>query len=201
MRLLLVEDGLAIQQFLQRALVEADLPIQPPMPKPESCAEPRLRNNEPLRLQAADLQLDLVRREAWRRQKLLQLTSQEFSLLEYLCRNQGRRLRGKVDHDASRPLIQTISGVEYILRDRLRICAIPQPGAYQFGPLWPLPLGQHWHSLLFTFWWTKVPRNAMTLGLAAKFRFLRRFLMQGGWQKNLPSPSQVISHDTVIRRK
>ncbi len=117
MRLLLVEDGLAIQQFLQRALVEAGYQIDTATnAKTGELRRTSASQNEPLRLQAADLQLDLVRREAWRRQKLLQLTSQEFSLLEYLCRNQGRRLRGKVDHDASRPLIQTISGVGYILR-------------------------------------------------------------------------------------
>jgi two-component system copper resistance phosphate regulon response regulator CusR len=123
--------------------------------KPFALAEllARLRNllrrtsashNEPVRLQAADLQLDLVRRQAWRGQKLLQLTSQEFSLLEYLCRNEGRvvtrtmildhvwrmridpatnvvdvhiyRLRGKVDHDSCRPLIHTIRGVGYVLK-------------------------------------------------------------------------------------
>ena len=47
-------------------------------------------NNESVCLQAADLQLDLVRREARRGDHLLQLTPQEFSLLEYLCRNAGR---------------------------------------------------------------------------------------------------------------
>jgi len=123
--------------------------------KPFALAEllARLRNllrrtpaspNEPVRLQAADLQLDLVRREAWRGDKLLQLTSQEFALLEYLCRNEGRvvtrtmildhvwrmridpatnvvdvhiyRLRNKVDHDSCRPLIHTIRGVGYVLK-------------------------------------------------------------------------------------
>jgi DNA-binding response OmpR family regulator len=102
-------------------------------------------NNESVRLQAADLQLDLVRREARRGDQLLQLTPQEFSLLEYLCRNAGRvvtrtmildhvwrmridpatnvvdvhiyRLRGKVDHDALRPLIHTIRGVGYVLKN------------------------------------------------------------------------------------
>ena len=99
---------------------------------------------EAVRLQAADLQLDLVRREARRGDQLLQLTPQEFSLLEYLCRNEGRvvtrsmildhvwrmridpatnvvdvhiyRLRSKVDHDASHPLIHTIRGVGYVLK-------------------------------------------------------------------------------------
>ena len=51
---------------------------------------PAVPQNESVRLQAADLQLDLVRREARRGEHLLQLTPQEFSLLEYLCRNEGR---------------------------------------------------------------------------------------------------------------
>jgi DNA-binding response OmpR family regulator len=97
-----------------------------------------------VRLQAADLQLDLVRHEARRGDQLLQLTAQEFSLLEYLCRNAGRvvtrsmildhvwrmridpatnvvdvhiyRLRNKVDQNASEPLIHTIRGVGYVLK-------------------------------------------------------------------------------------
>jgi DNA-binding response OmpR family regulator len=123
--------------------------------KPFALAEllARLRNllrrtsvsqSEPVRLQAADLQLDLVRREAWRGDRLLQLTSQEFSLLEYLCRNEGRvvtrtmildhvwrmridpatnvvdvhiyRLRNKVDQESCSPLIHTIRGVGYIFK-------------------------------------------------------------------------------------
>ena len=91
------------------------------------------------------LQLDLVRREAYRNGQALGLTPQEFILLEYLCRNTGRvvtrtmildhvwqmridpatnvvdvhiyRLRSKVDHDAQSPLIHTIRGVGYVLRD------------------------------------------------------------------------------------
>jgi len=105
---------------------------------------PVLSQNESVRLQAADLQLDLVRREARRGNRLLQLTPQEFSLLEYLCRNEGRvvtrtmildhvwgmridpatnvvdvhiyRLRSKVDQDTSWPLIHTIRGVGYVLK-------------------------------------------------------------------------------------
>lgn len=123
--------------------------------KPFAVAEliARLRNllrrssapqNDPVHLQAADLQLDLVRHEARRGDQLLQLTPQEFALLEYLCRNAGRvvtrtmildhvwrmridpatnvvdvhiyRLRSKVDHNTSIPLIHTIRGVGYILK-------------------------------------------------------------------------------------
>lgn len=124
--------------------------------KPFALAEltARLRNllrrssaqpSDSLRLQAADLQLDLVRREARRGDQLLQLTPQEFAVLEYLCRNAGRvvtrtmildhvwrtridpatnvvdvqiyRLRNKVDNNASTPLIHTIRGVGYVLKN------------------------------------------------------------------------------------
>jgi DNA-binding response OmpR family regulator len=92
----------------------------------------------------ADLQLDLARREARRGDQLLQLTTQEFALLEYLCRNAGRvvtrtmileqvwrmridpatnvvdvhiyRLRSKVDQNGFAPLIHTIRGVGYVLK-------------------------------------------------------------------------------------
>jgi DNA-binding response OmpR family regulator len=123
--------------------------------KPFALAEllARLRNllrratpaqRDTVRLQVADLQLDLMRREARRGDELLQLTPQEFSLLEYLCRNAERvvtrsmildhvwqmridpatnvvdvhiyRLRSKVDHDAAHPLIHTIRGVGYVLK-------------------------------------------------------------------------------------
>jgi DNA-binding response OmpR family regulator len=124
--------------------------------KPFALAEllARLRNllrrssasaNDPVRLQVADLQLDVVRHEARRGDRLLQLTSQEFSVLEYLCRNAGRvvtrtmildhvwrmridpatnvvdvhiyRLRNKVDHNGFAPLIHTIRGVGYVLKN------------------------------------------------------------------------------------
>jgi two-component system copper resistance phosphate regulon response regulator CusR len=100
--------------------------------------------NDSTRLQAADLRLDLLRHEARRGDQLLQLTAQEFALLEYLCRNAGRvvtrtmildhvwrtridpttnvvdvhiyRLRSKVDHNAAKPLIHTIRGLGYVLK-------------------------------------------------------------------------------------
>src|SRR5665213_2313025 len=69
--------------------------------KPFALAEllARLRNllkrNSPAvsdatRLRVLDLELDLLRREASRGGQVLQLTQQEFVLLEYLCRNAGR---------------------------------------------------------------------------------------------------------------
>ncbi len=109
-----------------------------------------LRRTSPTQQQAvclrvADLELDLLKREARRAEQLLQLTTQEFTLLEYLCRNAGRvvtrtmildhvwrmridpatnvvdvhiyRLRSKVDLEWQRPLIHTIRGVGYVLKE------------------------------------------------------------------------------------
>jgi len=123
--------------------------------KPFALAEllARLRNllrhaappqKETLRLRVGDLQLDFVRREAYRNDRPLRLTPQEFVLLEYLSRNAGRvvtramilenvwqmridpatnvvdvhiyRLRTKVDRDSEQPMIQTIRGVGYVLK-------------------------------------------------------------------------------------
>jgi DNA-binding response OmpR family regulator len=125
--------------------------------KPFAVAElvARLRNlvkrnppasTELTRLRVLDLELDLLRREATRSGQSLQLTPQEFVLLEYLCRNAGRvvtrsmilekvwgmriqpdtnvvdvhiyRLRGKVDGVGQPPLIRTLRGVGYVLKDR-----------------------------------------------------------------------------------
>lgn len=124
--------------------------------KPFALAEllARLRNllkrNTPAtqvtKLRVLDLELDLLRREATRGERILNLTPQEFTLLEYLCRNPGRvvtrsmildkvwgmriqpatnvvdvhiyRLRGKVDAEGLPPLIRTLRGIGYVLRDR-----------------------------------------------------------------------------------
>ncbi len=125
--------------------------------KPFALAEllARLRNlirrnspasGEATRLRVLDLELDLLRREATRSGEILPLTTQEFVLLEYLCRNAGRvvtrsmilhqvwgmriqpdtnvvdvhiyRLRGKVDTKDKPPLIRTLRGVGYVLKDR-----------------------------------------------------------------------------------
>jgi DNA-binding response OmpR family regulator len=125
--------------------------------KPFALAEllARLRNlmkrntsatSETTKLRVLDLELDLLRRQAVRGGEILNLTSQEFVLLEYMCRNAGRvvtrsmildqvwgmriqpdtnvvdvhiyRLRGKVDIEGHRPLIRTMRGVGYVLRDR-----------------------------------------------------------------------------------
>ena len=125
--------------------------------KPFALAEllARLRNllrrnapaaQETTRLRVMDLELDLLRREATRGGQPLQLTPQEFVLLEYLCRNAGRvvtrsmilekvwgmriqpdtnvvdvhiyRLRGKVDGNGQQPIIKTLRGVGYVVKDR-----------------------------------------------------------------------------------
>jgi two-component system, OmpR family, response regulator len=100
---------------------------------------------EATRLRVADLELDLLRREARRGGELVTLTAKEFSLLEYLCRNQRRvvtrtmildqvwgmrfdpatnvvdvhihRLRAKIDGSRPRKLIRTLRGAGYVLED------------------------------------------------------------------------------------
>src|ERR1700744_2013740 len=98
------------------------------------------------RLRICDLELDVLKRRATRGDEVLNLSPQEFVLLEYLCRHAGRvvtrsmlltevwgmriqpdtnvvnvhiyRLRGKVDTEGREPLIKTLRGIGYVLKDR-----------------------------------------------------------------------------------
>jgi DNA-binding response OmpR family regulator len=104
------------------------------------------RHHEPsagTELRVDDLTLDLLRREARRGTRVIELTARELALLEYLMRNAGQvlsrsqivdrvwgrdfeggenvvdtyihYLRGKVDRDATKPLIRTVRGLGYVL--------------------------------------------------------------------------------------
>ena len=101
--------------------------------------------SEPSRLSAADLSIDLLKRKVERDGHEIELQPREFSLLEYLLRNAGRvvsktlimehiwnyhfdpqtnvvdvlvcRLRNKIDRPFDVPLIHTIRGVGYVLKD------------------------------------------------------------------------------------
>jgi DNA-binding response OmpR family regulator len=125
--------------------------------KPFAIAEllARLRNllrrsaavrDDTAHLKVMDLEMDLIRRRAMRGDEVLNLSPQEFALLEYLCRHAGRvvtrsmllsevwgmrihpdtnvidvhiyRLRGKVDGEGREPLIKTLRGIGYVLRDK-----------------------------------------------------------------------------------
>jgi len=107
----------------------------------------RGRPSEAFRLKVADLEMDLVARRAVRGGRLLELTTREFELLEYLLRHQGHlvsremlarevwkeprratpldnvidvqmtRLRKKVDADTADRLIHTVRGVGFVLRE------------------------------------------------------------------------------------
>lgn len=96
-------------------------------------------------LRAADLEMDLIARRVSRGGEGLELTAREFELLEYLMRHKGQAvtramlsvdvwkeptgamtnvidvyinaLRKKVERPGSPPLIQTLRGVGYTLRD------------------------------------------------------------------------------------
>ena len=93
------------------------------------------------RLQVGDLTLDLLRREAQRDGRIIELTAKEFALLEYLMRHPGQvltrtqiidhvwrydsdalsnvvdiyihYLRDKIDRASARPMIKTMRGVGY----------------------------------------------------------------------------------------
>jgi len=95
-------------------------------------------------LTVADLSIDLIARSVVRAGRRIDLSPREYALLEYLARNAGHilsrtmilekvwdmnqdpltnvvdvhinRLRRKVDHGFTRPLIHTIRGVGYVLR-------------------------------------------------------------------------------------
>ena len=123
--------------------------------KPFAMAEllARLRNllrrhftqaEDTTRLRIRDLELDMLKRRAIRGDEILNLTPQEFILLEYLCRHAGRvvtrsmlltevwgmriqpdtnvvdvhiyRLRGKIDTEGREPLIKTLRGIGYVLK-------------------------------------------------------------------------------------
>ena len=103
-------------------------------------------NEEVTRLRVLDLELDFISRRASRGEEVLNLSPQEFVLLTYLCRHAGRvvtrsmllsevwgmriqpntnvvdvhiyRLRGKVDTEGREPLIRTLRGIGYVLKDR-----------------------------------------------------------------------------------
>ncbi|WIG59863.1 MAG: DNA-binding heavy metal response regulator [Ktedonobacterales bacterium] len=92
-------------------------------------------------LQVDDLTLDLLRHEARRGDRIIELTAKEFALLEFLMRHRGQvltraqiidhvwrydldtlsnvvdiyihYLRDKIDRDFPRPLIKTVRGVGY----------------------------------------------------------------------------------------
>lgn len=103
----------------------------------------RGRAKEAETLNAADLELDLLRRRVMRAGKRIDLTAKEFALLELLLRRQGevlprsliasqvwdmnfdsdtnvievavRRLRAKIDDDFEPKLIRTVRGMGYVL--------------------------------------------------------------------------------------
>jgi two-component system copper resistance phosphate regulon response regulator CusR len=97
------------------------------------------------KLRCGDLQLDTVSHLAYRSGKEIELTTKEYALMEYLMRNKNRilsrstitqhvwkhnfdpesniidvyikRLRSKIDSENQKPLIQSIRGVGYRMRE------------------------------------------------------------------------------------
>jgi two-component system OmpR family response regulator len=101
-------------------------------------------STSPMKLSVGDLTVDLLRREVTRAGRRIDLQPREFSLLEYMMRNEGivlsktvliehvwgysfdpqtnvvdvlvSRLRNKIDKEFEVKLIHTIRGVGYVLR-------------------------------------------------------------------------------------
>ena len=99
----------------------------------------------PTTLRAGDLEMDLLRREVHRAGKPIDLQPREFQLLEFLLRHAGQvvtrtmllegvwdyhfdpqtnvidvhvsRLRSKIDKNFDRPLLHTVRGAGYTIRD------------------------------------------------------------------------------------
>jgi two-component system OmpR family response regulator len=99
-------------------------------------------------LRAADLEMDLLRREVRRRGQPIDLQPREFQLLEFLLRHAGQvvtrtmllegvwdyhfdpqtnvidvhisRLRAKIDKGFGEPLLHTVRGAGYMIRDGAR---------------------------------------------------------------------------------
>ncbi|HTV50911.1 MAG TPA: winged helix-turn-helix domain-containing protein [Steroidobacteraceae bacterium] len=102
-------------------------------------------NAPPTRLRVADLEMDLLSRRVARAGRAIELTAREFKLLEFLLRHAGQvvtrtmllegvwdlqfdpqtnlidvhmsRLRQAVDRGFARPLIHTVRGSGYVIRD------------------------------------------------------------------------------------
>jgi DNA-binding response OmpR family regulator len=117
--------------------------LQELMARLRALSRRRVQPRDPQELNVDDLTLDLRRRRAQRDGRSIELSPKEFSLLEFLMRNQGRvvtrtqildhlwgydfatdsnlvdvyvaYLRRKVDKDTSNKLIRTVRGVGYAL--------------------------------------------------------------------------------------
>jgi len=102
-------------------------------------------DSAPTRLKVADLEMDLLRRRVVRGGREIELTAREFKLLEFLLRHAGQvvtrtmllegvwdlhfdpqtnlidvhmsRLRQAVDRGFAKPLIHTVRGAGYVIRD------------------------------------------------------------------------------------
>jgi two-component system OmpR family response regulator len=102
-------------------------------------------NTAPTRLKVADLEMDLLSRRVARSGREIELTAREFKLLEFLLRHAGQvvtrtmllegvwdlqfdpqtnlidvhmsRLRHAVDRGFTKPLIHTVRGAGYVIRD------------------------------------------------------------------------------------
>lgn len=104
------------------------------------------KNTRPMLLSTGDLEMDLLKHEVYRDGRKVELPAKEYSLLEYMMRNEGIvlsktsilervydyafdpqtnvvdvlvcRLRNKIDKEHGEKLIHTVRGVGYVLKTR-----------------------------------------------------------------------------------
>jgi two-component system OmpR family response regulator len=114
----------------------------------EGLARRRAAAAQATTLRCADLTLDRLARKAWRDGEEVQLQPREFRLLEFLMRHEGQvvtramllegvwdlhfdpqtnvidvhmsKLRAKIDKGRDAPLVETVRGAGYVIRDRAR---------------------------------------------------------------------------------
>jgi DNA-binding response OmpR family regulator len=106
----------------------------------------RRAESKPILLQLADLTIDTIERQVKRAGRIIDLSAREYRLLEFLLRSQGRvcgrmqilekvwdydfdpgtnlvdvyvrRVRDKIDSGFSPPLLHTVRGVGYVMREQ-----------------------------------------------------------------------------------
>src|SRR6267378_3423734 len=144
MRILLVEDEARMAQAIKRGLRNAAYAVDVARDGEDALYQTSINDYDAVILEVGDLEIDTRGQRVSRSGRPIELTTKEYTLLEYLARNAGKvvgreeisehvwddtfdpfsklievyinRLRRKVDEPFSMPLIHTRRGAGYELR-------------------------------------------------------------------------------------